>query len=106
MSRLPTSPTEQARADEARKAKLAEDTAREALDVQWLVAADPGRRLVRWLVDRSGVLRSSFDATAMVMAHNEGRRSLGIELLRLIQRHCPESTASILNDRIDARPIN
>ena len=73
--------------------------------MQWLLAQAQGRRFLRLILDRSGACRSSFDTNAMAMAFNEGRRSLGVELLRVMQAHCPDLHAQMLDDRnTEARP--
>jgi hypothetical protein len=100
-----TTPTEQARAEEARRIAAESAQAREALDVQEIAATAPGRRLLRLILARSGVVRPSFDTNAMAMAFNEGRRAFGLELVRLIEKHCTGLLAQLLDDRTsEARP--
>lgn len=107
MSRTPPTPTEQARAEEARRIAAESAQAREALDVQEIAAMPPGRRFLRSLLVRSGVLRASFDTNAMAMAFNEGRRAFGLEVVRLIEKHCAGLLPTLLDDRqSDARPTS
>lgn len=68
----------------------------ESEDLKWLMSSKRGRRFVWRRLERAGVFRLSFDATAMRMAFNEGRRNEGLELLVQVLGHCPERFVEML----------
>jgi Cu/Ag efflux pump CusA len=48
-------------------------------------ATDPGRLALNLVVERlAGLMGPAFDSDALVMAHREGRRSVGVDLMRAI----------------------
>lgn len=60
-----------------------------------LMQTTEGRELVYFLLDLSQVNTSSFNTNALAMAFNEGRRSFGIDLQRLLD---PELYQSMLKE--------
>lgn len=77
-----------------REAILEEKTAREIRrlevgDLKWMMANAQGRRIVWRLLDRAGVYRSSFNHSGSVMAHNEGRRDMGLFILAEVSEASP-----------------
>ena len=60
-------------------------------DLKWLLAHRQGRRLAwQWMAE-ARVFHSTFNHSGSVMAHNEGRRSMGLQLLTEIMEHSPEA---------------
>jgi hypothetical protein len=78
-------------------AQLAQAT--EQSDVRWLIADPRGRRIVRGLLERAGVFRSSFTNDALATAFREGERNAGLGLIALVMRHTPERLADVLIDK-------
>lgn len=77
-----------------REALLEERTAREirkleVSDLQWLAGNIQGRRIIWRLLDRAGIYRSSFNHSGSVMAHNEGKRDMGLFLLAEVSEASP-----------------
>lgn len=54
-------------------------------DFKAILETSVGRRFVWRLLQKAGPYRSSFSSDALAMAHSEGRRSAGIELLTLLE---------------------
>lgn len=92
---------EEARADRELKGRLHKET--EESDIKWLLSSKRGRRIVWRLLDQSGVFRSSFNPTAMVMAFNEGNRNFGNRILALIHTHCSELYPTMLKENTNGR---
>ena len=92
---------EATQAEQALTARLARET--EEADVKWLMSSKRGRRIVWRLLDQSGVFRSSFNPTAMVMAFNEGNRNYGNRTLALVHQYCPEMYPQMMKENTDAR---
>lgn len=87
---------DKAKADIELKARTARET--EDDDFKWLMGGKRGRRIVWRLLDHTGVFRSSFNPTAMVMAFNEGNRNYGNRTLDMIQRLCPELLPQMMKE--------
>ena len=62
-----------------RKAKDAEEQA--ASDLRFLLSTEAGRRFLWAELARCRVFHTSFHTEQLVFAHNEGRRSAGVELM-------------------------
>lgn len=88
---------DQARIERETRDKVALN--QEAEDLKWLMSSKRGRRIVWRLLDRAGVFRLSFNATAMVMAFNEGTRNEGLRLLAAIHDHCPDRYVEMLTEQ-------
>lgn len=58
-------------------------------DLHWLMDQPQGRRFVWWLLSTARVHQSSFNPEALWMAHNEGRRSVGTQVMQEITQHEP-----------------
>ena len=82
--------------------ELAELT--EGADLKWLMADPRGRRIVRGLLERSGVFRSSFTGDAMGTSFREGERNVGLGLLALVTKHAPERLADIVKGKDGYEP--
>lgn len=70
-------------------------------DVKWLMADRRGRRVVRRLLSKSGVFRSSFQGDGLNTAFAEGGRNVGLYMLALVQSHCPDRLAEVLIESSD-----
>ena len=63
---------------------------RHAADIQWLLADERGRRLYwRWMSE-AGIFRTSFTGNSETF-FREGERNRGLELLKDLNAHAPES---------------
>jgi hypothetical protein len=67
-------------------------------DLKWLMADARGRRFVARLLDRAGVHRSVFHTSGSVMAFNEGRRQVGLDVLAEVMEHTPKAYVQLLNE--------
>jgi hypothetical protein len=92
----------QARAREEADVKNKVEQQTEADDVKWLMSSKRGRRIMWRQLQRAGVFLLSFNATAMVMAFNEGRRSEGLRLLAQIHQFAPEQYALMSQENTKA----
>lgn len=79
------------------RTKLVRQT--EADDVKWLMGNKRGRRIIWRQLENAGVFQLSFNATAMVMAFNEGRRSEGLRVLAQIHEFCPEHYTLMMQEQ-------
>lgn len=75
----------------------------EVEDVKWLMGNRQGRRIVWRTLSRAGVYRSSFNTNAMAMAFAEGARNTGLEMLALVNRHCPKLYTVMVKENADGR---
>ena len=76
-------------------AKLARQV--EANDIKWLMANKQGRRIVWRLLAEAGVYRSSFTGNSETF-FREGKREIGLFLLREITNHCAEAYVLMLSE--------
>ena len=74
-------------------------------DFKWLMRDAKGRRLVYWLLSRSGVFRTTFEESALrahympiAMAHAEGRKDLGYRLMGKNGAICPEQYTKMMKE--------
>jgi hypothetical protein len=88
---------DRAKADADTRGKLAQQT--ESDDVKWLMGNKRGRRIIWRQLEHAGVFQLSFNATAMVMAFNEGRRSEGLRVLAQIHQSCPEQYITMMQEQ-------
>lgn len=66
-------------------------------DIQTLVRQPQGMRVIRHLVRMAGVLSASYATKdSLAMAYNEGRRSMGLSIVQLVQLHAPERLGEVL----------
>jgi hypothetical protein len=59
-----------------------------------------GRRSVARQLDDCGVYRSSFNPNNAHSAFNEGQRRVGVDLLELVIRHCPQQYLEMEKERL------
>ena len=83
--------------------KKREDDAQASLaqweaDVMWQMSGQRGRRVVRRILGTSYVMSPSFNTNALQMAFNEGRRSVGLDLLKVIEHRCPDEYLTMLRE--------
>jgi len=74
----------------------------EADDIKWLMGSKRGRRIVRRLLERFGIWKSSFHPDALTMAFNEGRRNEGLALLAQVTGNSPDRYAEMLKEKSNA----
>lgn len=87
---------EQAAAEGRQRAKRAEDQL--GNDFVWLASSVRGRRILWWLLSEASVFRSTFHPTATVMAVREGERNIGLKVLDLLNRNCPDQYQAIVRE--------
>lgn len=68
-------------------------------DVRWLMSSPRGRRLVWWLLSKSGVSRTSFNNSGSVMAFNEGQRNIGLMLQAEVLEASPDAYMTMLQEQ-------
>ncbi len=59
-------------------------------DFRALMAVRSNRRVVWHLLGQCGIFRTSLSSDAIQMAASEGMRSMGLQILDMINMHCPE----------------
>ena len=65
---------------------------------QWLLADRRGRRLAWWLLQETGIYRTSFTGDAATTAFQEGRRDIGLKVLHRMHEAAPDAYAQMLNE--------
>jgi hypothetical protein len=68
-------------------------------DVKWLMSSPRGRRLVWWVLGKSGVNRTSFNNSGSVMAFNEGQRNIGLMLQAEVLEASPDAYMTMLQEQ-------
>lgn len=84
-------------ATEQAEANKRTDLLRKA-DYQQLMESKAGRGVFYRMLSDCGVYRTSFSPDALVMAYQEGRRSVGLKILADLQRYCPAECAQMINE--------
>jgi hypothetical protein len=75
-----------------------------AVDLCNVMDTPTGRRFMWSLIDTSaGVFGPSFTPEPLHMAYNEGRRSIGIQLITRCQQHCAGMYLQMLHEQVDAQ---
>lgn len=74
-------------AQEQQRVENAHKTA--ADDFKWLMSSPRGRRIASWLLDLTGVFRSSLPNDANMPAR-EGARNVGLQIRLVLQEHAPD----------------
>jgi len=72
-------------------------------DFVWLMSGEKGRRIVRRLLDEAGIFQTSFCANALQMANTEGAKMTGFWILQQIERLCPTSYHTMMQETSNAR---
>jgi hypothetical protein len=83
-------------ADQQRRLENARRTAID--DIKWLMSSPRGRRIVSWLLDISGVNRSSYPCDTG-MAFREGGRNIGLQLQDRVRDHALDMYIAMLNEQ-------
>jgi hypothetical protein len=78
--------------------QLEEETAR--TDLVWLMSDPRGRRIIRGLLARSGIYRTSFAGDSAIY-FNEGRRSIGLNILSDIEKFTPQNYIVMLQEHMN-----
>lgn len=95
----PFDPEGQEELDAARKDAAQLELANEINDLQWLMGSKRGRRVVRRLLAKTGLYRTSFNNSGSVTAFNEGQRNVGLWLMALLEAHCSDQYIVLLQER-------
>jgi hypothetical protein len=66
-------------------------------DLFWLLDQPAGRRVLWWILDISGIYRSSFTGNSTTF-FNEGRREVGLTLLAKISETKPEALILMMQE--------
>lgn len=103
MEHDPLDLTGQAAIKEATDNQLRLDAEDEGSDIKWLMGSRRGRRIVWRLLEQTGVFRSTFSPTAMVMAFQEGNRNFGNRTLELIHGNCPELYPTMMKEQVNGK---
>lgn len=70
-------------------------------DLRHVMASVQGRRFVHWLiVEHAGVMAETFSGSPHHTLHAEGRRSVGVQLLRMVEEHCPRDWALAVQEAL------
>lgn len=95
----PTDLKSQARLTAEEQARQREEARIAAEDLKWVMSNKRGRRYIWRLLAASKVFHQTFDTNAMKMAHNEGRRAMGLTLLNELMALCPENYDLMLKEQ-------
>jgi hypothetical protein len=68
-------------------------------DFKWLMSSPRGRRLMKWLLELTGVYRTSFNNSGSITAFNEGQRNIGLALMAQLNDHCLDRYVEMLNEQ-------
>ncbi len=107
----PTSPRSLERERHEKADAEARKRAQRAERIKWLMSSPRGRQVMWDILEQTPPVAATFNTNAMQMAYNEGRRSVGVDLLAYVQTTCPDRYFEMLkehqknerrNDRIDA----
>jgi len=94
----PFDPAAREEQDQARKDQTLQAMRDEIGDLQWLMGSKRGRRIVRRLLAKTGLYRSSFNHSGSITAFNEGERNVGLKLMALIEVHCKDQYIAMLQE--------
>lgn len=86
-------------AEAERQRRARKDRQLEDQDYAWLMSGPRGRRIVARLIEQCGTVATSFNTNALAMAHNEGARSIGVHIHRLLERVCPKELVAMVGER-------
>lgn len=83
-------------------AKLAANQLRD--DIRYLMGTRSGRRIAWNLLSRAGIFHTNLAAEPISMARQEGRRSIGLELMAMLMQACPEQYGKMANENTQPPP--
>lgn len=90
------------RAIQREEAKLAKEETHQLLNgLLYTAAAPAGRRWLWHLLASAGIYSPSYADNALRTAYNEGRRSLGLEILNLLTEEAPEAYLLMQKEHAD-----
>lgn len=95
---LPTDTKAQDRLAKAKADAIDNANMAECDDWRWLMGDARGRRIVRGLLDLTGVYRTSFTGNSTTF-FNEGQRNVGLVLVDRVHRHAPESYTVMMQEK-------
>lgn len=75
-------------------------------DFRAAMQSPEGRRFIYGLVNRANVFGLSFAANAPRTDFNEGRRSLGIDVMQDAHRICPDLWAQAVQEAVEAERVH
>lgn len=96
----PTDLQAKERAQKASKEKKRLTSEREAEDFKWLMSDKRGRRVVRRLLERTGVYRTSFTGNSETF-FREGERNIGLHYMAMAHAHCMDKYALMITETRD-----
>ena len=68
-------------------------------DILWVTSSPSGRRFLSWVLDGvCGLYGSSYSGGREDTFYREGRRSVGIELMRELQFHAPRNYSTMISE--------
>jgi hypothetical protein len=88
--------------DTQRRDTQRSDRERADNDLRFVMADARGRHFVWQLLGDAGLYRSTFSADALVMAHNEGKRDMGLRLLDRLLRVTPGDYLKAQTENVSA----
>ena len=94
----PTDLEQQAADSDLRSATAQLATESDDAGFVWLMSGPKGRRFVYRVLDRAGVLRTSWVPNALQMSMLEGQKQVGYWLFDMIQRLCPEGFNTMMQE--------
>ena len=97
----PTDLAERDAANEERSQTNQRERQDEIGDFKWLMGQKRGRRIVRRLLDFTGINRSSFSNSGSQTFFNEGQRNVGLKLLLMINSDCTDEYVLMLKEHQD-----
>jgi hypothetical protein len=100
MAKIPNASDESKVAEQGQKEKLVRQ--QEIADLKAILSTAHGRRLWWRVLDKAGVLRTSFDHSGSVTAFNEGRRSIGLWAWAEMESAMPEAYVAMLAEQREA----
>lgn len=90
---------EEALLEKERRAK--ENAAREVLDLRAVMSSPQGRRFVWRLLDAAGVFSASYTADPNSTAYAEGRRAMGLWLMREAQTVARDPYVAMVREALE-----
>lgn len=78
----------------------------ELKNLRAVLALPEGRALVRALLERTGVFRSSWAVDALDMAFREGARNVGLQLIADLNEADAQAFSSLLTETSHGKPRN
>ena len=74
-------------------------------DLVWLMDEPRGRRVVWALLEHCGVFQTSFTSNGSMVMFREGRRDVGLKLMKDIEVAAPEAFPLMWRENMDAETL-